>query len=52
MKLYAGYTDGHVESFTPAETVVMKAIMKRATNEPYPDGKGPGDFYLPRSGLR
>ena len=52
VKLHAAYTDGHVESFTPSEAVPMKAIMDRNTNEPYPSGMGPGDFYLPRNGLR
>jgi prepilin-type N-terminal cleavage/methylation domain-containing protein len=52
VKLHAGYTDGHVESFTPAEAVPMKAIMDRFTYEPYPSGVGPGDFYIPRNALR
>ncbi len=52
VKLHAAYTDGHVESFKPSEAVRMKAIMDRFTNEPYPSGMGPGDFYIPRNGLR
>lgn len=52
VKLNAGYTDGHVESFTPAEAVPMKVIMVRSTNQPYPSGLGPGDFYIPRNALR
>ena len=52
VKLNAAYSDGHVESFTPSEAVPMKAIMNRFTNEPYPSGVGPGDFYIPRNGLR
>ena len=52
VKLHAAYTDGHVESFTPSEAVPMKVIMNQFTNEPYPSGVGPGDFYLPRNGLR
>jgi prepilin-type N-terminal cleavage/methylation domain-containing protein len=51
VKLHAAYTDGHVEKFTPLEAVPMKAIMNRLTNEPYPSGMGPGDFYIPRNGL-
>lgn len=51
-KLHAAYTDGHVESFMPAQAVPMKAIMDRFTNEPYPSRIGPGDFYIPRSALR
>ena len=52
VKLHAAYSDGHVESFTPSEAVPMKAIMNRFTNQPYPSGVGPGDFYIPRNGLR
>ena len=52
VKLHAAYTDGHVGSFTPSQAVPMKAIMNRFTYEPYPSGVGPGDFYLPRNGLR
>ena len=48
IKLNAAYTDGHVESFTPSETVPMKAIMNRFTYQPYPSGVGPGDFFIPR----
>ncbi len=51
VKLHAAYTDSHVESFKPSEAVPMKAIMDRFTNEPYPSGMGPGDFYIPRNGL-
>ena len=50
VKLNAAYSDGHVERFTPSEAVPMKAIMNRFTNEPYPSGVGPGDFYIPRNG--
>jgi prepilin-type N-terminal cleavage/methylation domain-containing protein len=52
VKLHAAYSDGHVESFTPSEAVPIKAIMNRFTNEPYPSGVGPGDFYIPGNGLR
>lgn len=52
IELHAGYTDGHVESYCPSDTVTMKVIWKRETNEPYPAGLGPGDFCLPRIGLR
>ena len=52
IKLYAGYTDGHVESFLPSETATMRVIYKIETNEPYPEGVGPGEFYLPENGLR
>ena len=52
IKLQAAYIDGHVESFSPGEAVVIKAIMNRSTNEPYPSKVGPGDFYIPRNSLR
>jgi prepilin-type N-terminal cleavage/methylation domain-containing protein len=52
IKLRAGYTDGHVESFSASDTVTMKVIRYRETGEPYLDGMGPGDFYLPRNALR
>lgn len=54
VKLHAGYVDGHVESYLPAETVPMRVILRPETGEPYPDNLGisPGIFYLPRMGLR
>lgn len=51
IKLHAGYTDGHVENYPTSEAAPMKVIMNRSTNEPYPDGVGPGIFYLPRNAL-
>jgi prepilin-type N-terminal cleavage/methylation domain-containing protein len=51
IKLRAGYTDGHVESFSASEALTMKVIRYRKTGEPYLDGIGPGDFYLPRNAL-
>ena len=51
IRLQAGYTDGHVESYSSSETVPMKVIMKRATSEPYPSGVGPGTFFLPENAL-
>ncbi len=54
VKLYAGYVDGHVESYLPTDTVPMQVILHPETGEPYPDNAGisPGIFYLPRLGLR
>ena len=52
IKLNAGYTDGHVESYGSSDVETMKVIWKRDVNEPYPEGVGPGDFYLPRNGIR
>jgi prepilin-type N-terminal cleavage/methylation domain-containing protein len=52
VKLRAGYTDGHVESYCPLEAMPMQVIKDRSTSEPYRSGLGPGVFYLPRNGLR
>ncbi len=51
IKLHAGYIDGHVGSFVPAETVPMKVSIRDDGSIPYPDGTGPGIFYLPENGL-
>lgn len=47
---HAGYADGHVESYTTSEMIMMKVIKDRFTCEPY--DYGPGDFYLPQNALR
>lgn len=54
VKLHAGYTDGHVESFKSSEVAPMKVSITPDGSVPYPGGVGlgPGDFYLPRNGLR
>jgi prepilin-type N-terminal cleavage/methylation domain-containing protein len=54
IKLHAGYMDGHVESFTPSETVPMRVSITADGSVPYPSGigLGPGIFYLPLNGLR
>lgn len=52
IQLNAAYTDGHVEKYGAADVETMKVIWKRNTNEPYPEGIGPGHFFLPRAGLR
>jgi prepilin-type N-terminal cleavage/methylation domain-containing protein len=51
IKLHAGYTDGHVESYSPSETVPMRISITSDGSVPYPDGIGPGVFYLPRDAL-
>ena len=49
-KLNAGYVDGHVESYSPADAVIMKISMKPDGTVPYPDDISPGGiFYLPRN---
>jgi len=52
VKLRAGYTDGHVGSFKASEVVPMRVSITSDGSEPYPDGVGPGIFYLPGNGLR
>jgi prepilin-type N-terminal cleavage/methylation domain-containing protein len=54
IKLHAGYTDGHVESYLPSETVPMRVSTVPDGSVPYTSGaKGdPGVFYWPRNGIR
>jgi len=51
IKLRAGYTDGHVETYMSSDTLTMKAIINPETGEPYPDDIEPGRFYLPTNAL-
>lgn len=50
--LKAGYTDGHVETYTPADAVPMRISMTPEGVPPFPDG-GPslGLYYVPRNAL-
>ncbi|MGE5296187.1 MAG: type II secretion system protein [Solirubrobacterales bacterium] len=49
----AGYVDGHVDSFAPADTIPMRVILHPETGQPYDDADyAPGIFYLPRAGVR
>jgi len=50
IKPRAGYTDGHVESFTPDRTVTMRVAKTQNGSEPIPIGVG--DLYLPANSLR
>lgn len=53
VRLHAGYVDGHVASYTPADTRPMRVIVNPKTGEPYPEDTGnKGIFYLPRTGVR
>ena len=54
IKLHAGYTDGHVGSYSTAEVVPMDVIKFPPTGEPYSRelGAGPGLFYLPEDAVR
>jgi len=55
-KLNAGYVDGHVESYTPAQTVSMEASEVSDGTRPYAtyplDLRNPGEFYLPTKALK
>ena len=53
IKLHAGYTDGHVETYSASEVVPMEVSITSDGSVPYPPGVGlgPGLFYLPRNGL-
>jgi len=50
INLQATYTDGHVESYKPSETVPMKVIKDRAHKIPYK--YGPGIFYIPQKAIQ
>jgi prepilin-type N-terminal cleavage/methylation domain-containing protein len=52
IKLRAGYIDGHVESYSTEEVIEMKVSITSDGSVPYPDGVGPGTFFLPRESLR
>lgn len=51
LKLRAGYTDGHVETYSPSDVVPMKISVSRDGTIPQPDGMGHGTFFLPRKAL-
>jgi hypothetical protein len=48
----AGFTDGHVETYSPSDVLPMKVSTTADGTTPYPDGVGPGIFYLPRTAFR
>lgn len=51
IELHAAYTDGHVEYYSPSQTITMKVSQAQDGSVPYPDYPGPGDFYLPENAL-
>ncbi|MHC4203903.1 MAG: hypothetical protein ACYSTT_04585 [Planctomycetota bacterium] len=51
IKLRAGYTDGHVETYSSSDTFILRVIIDPETGEPYPDDIEPGRFYLPTNAL-
>ena len=48
--LHAGYTDGHVDSYSPSDVVPM--LVSLTPDGTVPNTIGPGVFYLPRAALR
>ena len=50
--LKAGYSDGHVETYSSYDVVPMKVSITADSTTPYPDGVGPGIFFIPREALR
>jgi hypothetical protein len=51
IELHAAYTDGHVECFSPSQTITMKVSQTPDGSVPYPNDLGPGDFYLPEKAI-
>ena len=52
VKLHAGFTDGHVERFTPADAIPMTVSLSQDGTVPYPAVVGPGQFFVPETALR
>jgi len=50
VRLHAGYTDGHVDSFTPGNVAAMWVSV--SADGTVSNTIGPGIFYLPRRALR
>ena len=50
--LKAGYSDGHVETYSSHDVIPMKVSITANGTTPYPDGVGPGIFFIPREALR
>lgn len=51
-EMKAGFIDGHIQIYRSTEWVKMKAILWPKQNKPYPDGVGPGVFFIPREAAR
>jgi len=49
--LYAAYTDGHVEKYTPSEATEMRVSESYDGMRPQPISMSPGTFYLPRKAV-
>ncbi|MBE0537569.1 MAG: prepilin-type N-terminal cleavage/methylation domain-containing protein [Phycisphaerae bacterium] len=48
----AGYTDGHVSTYTADETITMRVSMLADGSVPFASGASAGDIYLPADCLR
>lgn len=51
IKIRASYTDGSVRIYSTAELTPMKVSLNAEGTDPYPEGLGPGTFYLPSDAL-
>lgn len=53
LTLRAGYVDGHVESYRPAETSILQVSYTQDGTQPAPSGAGVGEglFYIPSKGV-
>jgi hypothetical protein len=49
---HAGYTDGHVASFSPLETVPMRISIAQDGSRAFDDVVGKGVFFLPQAAVR
>ena len=49
ISLYAGYIDGHVESFAPNQVIPMRVSKKSDGSSPESVGVGAGIFFLPQN---
>ena len=50
--LRAGYSDGHVETYTPSEAVPMRISQGPSGVPPFPEGPATsGKFYIPRNAM-
>ncbi len=50
-KLRAGYSDGHVETYSASQVLPMEVSITADGSVPYPNGVGPGIFFLPSNAL-
>jgi hypothetical protein len=53
LKLQAGFTDGHVESYRPGDTAILEVADALDGTSPTFSGAGlgPGQFYIPRTAI-